>query len=287
MYRLIALDMDGTLLDSQKQVSERTLRAIKKAAEQGKILVYCTGRAPIELTDFREQMPEIQYAICNNGASLWDMHKWEMTDGSELATELIARILKASEKEEHLLQLYSGAAVIYDEYTEEKVVRGGLAEYIPLYRRIVKTISGYEEYFVNSYDPETAAGGDCEYEKIPVNKFSLHLTGVAPRERLKKKLDRLNLPVEIRRSNRYSLEVTAKGVSKASGLRMVCTRLGMELSETIAVGDGGNDLDVMKIAGFGIAVGNAAEEVKKIAGAIVADNDHDGCAEAIEKYLLG
>lgn len=278
MYRLIALDMDGTLLNSQKQVGRETAAALREAAACGKYAVYCTGRGPIELIDFRELLPEVKYAICNNGATLWDMQDWKMTEGSEVAPELIRNILETSRKEEHLLQLYSGADVIYDRYSEEMIEKVGLGEYIPLYRRIVKTVDGYEE---------TLLSGGSGFEEIRVNKFSVHLTGIAPRERLKKKLDRLGLPVEIRRSNRYTLEITAAGVSKAYGLRRICEELQIPAEETIAVGDGGNDLDVMKAAGLAIAVGNAADEVKKIADVLVADNDHDGCAEAIRKYLIG
>lgn len=272
MYRLIAFDLDGTMLNSEKEITPDTMSAVKEAVRAGKEVIYCTGRAPSEVKEFRELLPEVRFAVCNNGSLLWDMREWKAAEENVLSKDLIAQILKAAASEEHLVQLYAGEEVCFDEFAEEKVIRCGMGEYLPMYRNIVVKLHGYE------------AGG--AQAKIRINKLSVHLTGVNPRERLKKRIDRLCLPIEVRRSNRYTLEFTSDGVTKAYGLRQVCDRLGIRPEDCIAVGDGGNDRDVLMAAGLGIAVENAAEEVKKIAGAIVADNDHDGCAEAIRKYLL-
>jgi len=271
-YQLIAFDMDGTMLNSEKEMTPDTVAAVQEAVKCGKTVIYCTGRAPAELRPFRKLLPEVRYAVCNNGSLLWDMREWKTTEADILSKDLIAQILKEAAPEEHLIQLYAGEDVYYDEYSEEKVIRCGMGEYLPMYREIAVKLCGYE-----------ACGGQTD---IDVNKMSVHMSGINPRERLKKHIDRLQLPLEIRRSNRYTLEFTSRGVTKAYGLRRVCDRLGIRPEDCIAVGDGGNDLDVLKFAGLGIAVGNATDEVKKIAGAIVADNDHDGCAEAIRKYLL-
>lgn len=271
-YQLIAFDMDGTMLDSKKEMTPDTVAAVKEAVEAGKEVIYCTGRAPSELAMFQELLPGVRYAICNNGALLWNMREWRAVKESVLPKEVIAQVLKEAAPEDHMVQLYAGEKIYYDEYSEEKIIRCGMEEYLPLYRDIVIQLHGYE-----------ACGGQMD---IDVNKLGIQMTGINPRERLKKHIDRWDLPIEIRRSNRYTLEVTSGGVTKAYGLRMICDYLGIRPEDCIAVGDGGNDLDVLKAAGLGIAVGNAVEEVKKIAGAFVADNDHDGCAEAIRNYLL-
>lgn len=272
MYRLIAFDLDGTMLNPEKEITPDTMSAVKEAVCSGKEVIYCTGRAPSEVKQFRELLPEVRFAVCNNGSLLWDMREWKAAEENILSKDLIAQILKEAAPEEHMVQLYAGEDICYDEYSEEKVIRCGMGEYLPMYRNIVVKLYGYE-----------AGGAQMD---IRVNKLSVQLAGVNPRERLKKRIDRLHLPIEVRRSNRYTLEFTSEGVTKAYGLRLVCSLLDIRPEECIAVGDGGNDLDVLKAAGLGIAVGNATEEVKKIAGAIVADNDHDGCAEAIRNYLL-
>jgi hypothetical protein len=83
-----------------------------------------------------------------------------------------------------------------------------------------------------------------------------------------------------------SLEISAQKVDKGIGLKKLCEYLGISIDETIAVGDGYNDLEALKAAGLSIAMGNAVEEIKEIADVVVADCDHDGCAQAIEQYLI-
>ena len=83
-----------------------------------------------------------------------------------------------------------------------------------------------------------------------------------------------------------SLEISAKNTTKGLGLQKLCEHLGISIDEAIAVGDADNDLDVLKRAGLSVAMGNANDNVKKIADVVVEDCDHDGCVQAIEKYLL-
>ena len=84
-----------------------------------------------------------------------------------------------------------------------------------------------------------------------------------------------------------SLELTATGVDKGVGLTKLCEALGIPVSASIAVGDADNDLSVLRTAGLAVAMGNALDSVKAVSDVTVADCDHDGCAEAIYKYLLG
>ena len=82
------------------------------------------------------------------------------------------------------------------------------------------------------------------------------------------------------------MELNAPGISKGRGLMALAERLGLALDEVMAVGDSGNDLTMLEAAGLGVAMGNATEEIKQAADVITADNNHDGVAEAIEKYVL-
>ena len=83
-----------------------------------------------------------------------------------------------------------------------------------------------------------------------------------------------------------ALEITADGISKASGLKILCKKLNIPLEQTIAVGDSTNDIEIMKVAGLSIGMGNSMQEVKDICKVLVSDNNHNGCVEAIEKYLI-
>ena len=93
------------------------------------------------------------------------------------------------------------------------------------------------------------------------------------------------LPVEYASGIPNNFEITAAGVSKGAGLRLLCRRLGLDIRQTIACGDEGNDVSILRAAGLGVAMGNATAEAKAAADVVVADCDHDGVAEAIGRFL--
>ena len=127
---------------------------------------------------------------------------------------------------------------------------------------------------------------DLRYRPEPVEKLALHFPGQESRLRALARLEAASLPVSINFGNKFTLEFTVPGCSKGYGLEKLCEYLGVPLARTIAVGDSENDNEAVRAAGLGIAVGNATEELKRLADAVVADNDHDGCAEAIDRFLL-
>ena len=121
----------------------------------------------------------------------------------------------------------------------------------------------------------------------PVLKLNVYHTDPAARERtLTRILDR-GLPVVCARSETTSVEINGAGIDKGSSLMKLCSMLGIDPSETIAVGDGDNDLAALRTAGFAVVMANGTPAALREADAVVADCDHDGCKEAIEKYLMG
>jgi hydroxymethylpyrimidine pyrophosphatase-like HAD family hydrolase len=94
-----------------------------------------------------------------------------------------------------------------------------------------------------------------------------------------------DLPLQPVVGEAASLELTPAGVSKALGLKLLCEHLGLSLAQCVAVGDAGNDLDVLQAAGHAVAMGNATPEARAVADEVVADNDHDGIAEVIARWF--
>ena len=115
----------------------------------------------------------------------------------------------------------------------------------------------------------------------------INIFTVTPEERIKLQKSVSHLPVMLTNSEPNALEITADGISKASDAAISeSKKLNIPLEQTIAVGDSTNDIEIMKVAGLSIGMGNSMQEVKDICKVLVSDNDHNGCVEAIEKYLI-
>jgi len=117
-----------------------------------------------------------------------------------------------------------------------------------------------------------------------VEKLNLFSASADIRERLHSRI--CGLPLAIAFAEGASLELSPRNVSKASGLVWLCGHLDIPLHKTIIVGDADNDAQVLRIAGLSVAMGNALPHIKELCDVVVADNDHDGCAEAVDRYLL-
>ena len=121
---------------------------------------------------------------------------------------------------------------------------------------------------------------------VPMEKCNIYHHTPEERTVTEEKIKAAGLPVVMVHAEETSLEITAEGVNKAAGLLALCRHLDISPEETIVVGDADNDREVLQTAGLAIAMGNAADHIKALADVVVADCNHDGCAEAIEKYLL-
>jgi hypothetical protein len=145
-----------------------------------------------------------------------------------------------------------------------------MGHYTPLFESVATKVDDIREFY--------------EKNSIPVEKMNLYHSTSEGRDKSKERLQQLNLVLN--NAEKTSVEISAIGVTKATGLIKLCEHLGISIEETIAVGDADNDIDILKTAGLSIAMENANDEVKRICDVTVADCDHEGCAEAIEKYLL-
>lgn len=269
-YRLIALDMDGTLLSSQKEITPKTCAAIRQATAQGVYVVMCTGRGQREVEDYFRLLPEIRYAICNSGAYIYDSVDKVYLYPHPLSEELLAQVMDVMEPRDTLAQIFV-EGVPY--FTQEKM--DSIDTYQVGYFKDLFLKSGI--VCANAYDVARA-------HTDRVFKFCFYHR--SPEQRSESRQLLAHLPLEMADAETSSLEVSPAGIDKGATLRTLCDHLGIHISETIAVGDSFNDLSVLKVAGCAVAMGNAREEVKAVCDLIVADCDHDGVAEAIETLIL-
>lgn len=270
-YQLIAFDMDGTLLDSSKRVLPSSTAAIARAVAAGKTVAISSGRCPVMIELDQASFPDVRYAICCNGTVLYDLAEHRVVSTEALPREVIEAAVTALGDEDAMVDVFQGRGFFCQASHLKHMDRYHMAIYQGMYRATAWEV---KDIWPVLLDPGQT-----------YQKFIFHLTSAEARERVIERM--AGVPVEMARSEVASLEFSPKGVTKASGLMALADLLGVDRAATIAVGDADNDLEMLRAAGLGVAMGNANENARRAADVTVADNDHDGCAEAIDRYLLG
>jgi len=268
-YRLIAFDMDGTLLNSHKQIDPETLAAIKRADEEGKIIALSTGRCMPELKDYVDAIPGLKYIIGDSGAYIMEVPTRKVIFKKSIAPEIIQNIFNQTQGMDILFQIHSDDAIV-EKDKQAQMEHYQIGVYRKLFDEIMLKVDDIREYYRKNHPP--------------VYKFNLFNPDTVQRTKLERMFAKL--PIQMCYSEKTSLECSPVGVSKGSGLVKLCEYLNIPIRQTIAVGDADNDLDILRTAGLSVAMGNGNDNVKKIAKVVVSDNDNGGCREAIEKFLL-
>lgn len=270
-YQLIALDMDGTLLDSKKRVLPSSLDAIRRASDAGKAVAISSGRCPAMVALYRDDLPGVRYAICCAGATIYDLEQDKTMFEQCLDPAFVDRALEVAEGLGFfLLEVTSGANVYMQPDEVEHVEEVGVGAYAGLYRKTCTMV-----------DDAHALARELRGN---LSKLNFHFASVEARDRCRELLE--GDDVVITNAERSTMEFTARGIDKGQGVARLAQILGIDNDQTIAVGDAENDLSMLRSAGLGVAMGNALPEAVAAADVQVADNDHDGVAEAIRRYLL-
>ena len=263
--RLIALDIDGTLLNSKKEIPPACVFAIREATERGKTVVFCTGRAVSELEDFFDPLPEIRWAVFASGAGLFDIQKRSVFSLHGLPRRDADTILSVVKEKDVMPQLVIEDRDVIQASHMANLEHYHMSIYRPMYERAMTLVPDIYAY-----------AAACREDFLKIN---LYHADVPERRRTREQL--ASLAIEKVDSEVTSLECSALGVSKGSGLLRLCEALHIPPEASMAVGDADNDIPMLRAAGLGVAMGNAADHVKAAADRVVSDADHDGCAEAI------
>lgn len=269
-YDLIAFDMDGTLLNSEKKISKETENAINRAIAYGKTVILSTGRGLEELNDYKEIAKNIRYYVCESGALLYDSKREAIIHTNTLSVELVNQILGIVAEHDTMIYYIGDGIGITEKEKVPHMAHYQMERYQDLLDKNITQVLDILNYY--------------EEHNIPLEKINVFCTTVEEKKALKKKLKVLDITVND--SELTALEILPNGVSKASGLKILCGLLDIDIRQTIAVGDSDNDREILKAAGLSVAMGNALQEIKQISDVIVRDNDHNGCVDAIEQYLI-
>lgn len=268
-YKLLATDMDGTLLGSDKQISKKNQDAINEALEAGKIVLFSSGRCIDELKEFFPMFPKMRYVLCESGAGIYDLEEEKFLYRKTLDPSCVEEILRYVHEKDVMIQVLTQNHSVLSREDYENLDHYYMA--------------GYHGHFTR-----TALITDSSYEyckDIGWRAEKLCLYHENPEERLVTKERFESLPLCLAYSETTSLEVSPQGVDKGIAITRLCEQLGITTEEVMAIGDGFNDMSILKTVGLPVAMGNAVPEIKEICAHVVADCDHDGVAEAIYKYL--
>jgi len=268
-YLIVALDMDGTLLTSQKTVHPDTIRDITEASEKGVHVVYCSGRAPVELKEYISILPCMRYAICLSGALVYDLKNHEEIYTNPVSKELAKQIAEVAKDDDSMLHLLTEneSVVRADQITHMGDFNMGI--YQAMFTKIAKTVPDMDE----------------EIEKhSAISKVNIYFRSTQARQEAYEKLK--HLPLDFAYGEGTSLEMTTKGVTKANGLLALASHLKIPSTQILGIGDADNDRSFLSIVGLPVAMGNAQEKIKSICKVITDDNDHNGTGKAIRKYCI-
>lgn len=263
--KLVAIDMDGTLLQSDKTISKETITEVKKAYEQGIEIVICTGRCIKELSEIYEHLPFIRYVIVTNGAFVYDLKEQKVLYENSIPVSLVKKIFEVSHLTDCMLHILDYECVLELDKVQQ-VDKYGMLAYKPLYKQIGTLIPNIEDYYSN-------------HEK-PIQKINMYHTSKKDRDISIKALSNFDLALTYAENS--ALEITAKNVNKGIGLTKLCQILNINKNDIYAIGDSYNDISMFEIAHCSFAMNNGKDRVKQCANYIVSDNDHNGVIEALE-----
>lgn len=260
MIRLIALDLDGTLLDPAGQITHETKTAIAQARQAGIKVVLSTGRSAQEAADFSAQAGCDNLSVCLGGAVLSDntagvhLRRWDMPP------ETAKKALELCLNRDIELMIFAGEQIVLDPFSHRSLSK---TFPYPVFHNAAVVTEDPIAYLKEHDLPLTKIHGDWNRPAYPLEELS-QLEGV-----------------ELTSSNDHDFELVPSGVNKGRTLALLALLWGIPLDQCAAVGDSENDLAMLQAVGFPIAMGNGCAAVKAAACHIAPDNAHEGVAQAI------
>ena len=268
MIKLVAIDMDGTLLNSKKELLEETKQYFKDfhKKETDTLLVLCTGRPESGIRPYLKDLgylEENHYIISQNGANIYESRTGKRVMDAFLDSAAIQKWIELGKK--HGISVM-GAGVDYY-YCFDQEPTEWMEFDVKLVSGKLKRIPTKESLNTDFY--KILLMGDEEQ----LNEFETFI----PQE--------WRDEFYVVRSQKYLVEVLTKGVNKAFGLEKLAQKLNIQPSEIAAVGDAANDIEMLEYAGLAIAMGNASEEVKSISDILTDTNENNGVIKAIDNLI--
>lgn len=270
--KLIAYDLDGTLLDDEKRLPEENIAALSAAADRGIYIVASTGRLYDGIPELIRQLPFTRYCIVSNGASVYDAAERRTVLRDEIPMERALEVCEYMDALPVIYYSYHADAGRISRRHFEVVEQYIPAVLLPDFYRVCTSVEDLHE------DIRRHGGG--------VQKLQMHFRDRALRLREFDEFPKHFPELMITTSLPTNIEINSTDANKGHALLGLCGLLGIDPAETMAFGDGSNDISMLHEAGIGVAMANADAEVKAVADVITDSNNAAGVAKMIRKIVL-
>lgn len=265
-YEILVLDIDGTLTNSEKLITDKTKEALFALQQRGHKVVLASGRPTPGIMPIAEQIRLKEYGgyiLAYNGAKVMNCQTGEVIYQKSLPQESIKDIYDAAKEFKTGLLSYDKDGIITPEEPDEYIRKEAKINHLP-----IKKVDNFVDYI-----------------NYPVNKCLLTEDGLYLAEVETELKKRFRGKLNIYRSEPFFLEIMPQNIDKAYSLGKLLEVLGMTKDQMICCGDGYNDLSMIQYAGMGVAMANANDQVKEAADFITLSNDEDGVAHVIQKFM--
>jgi len=283
MKKLIAIDLDGTLLSSHIEISQENVQAIQKAQDAGHIVMICSGRAPEDIKNVLAKTPLSCPLAGSNGTMV-------VADGKLLSQisinkENVKTVAKILNETKYPFKVYTSHGIYVASTWTERILA-----FLEENKEFSNNLSSKEYKFLTEQPKETdtvkifeniddvLAKNDLAVQKFFIPTISGKMELISTLEKIE--------GISITTSGPYNVEIMDVNGNKGNGIKVMAEYFSIPIEDTVAIGDNFNDVPMMDVAGLSIAMGNADPTVKEKADVVTLSNNEHGVAHAIEKYIL-
>ncbi len=290
MYKIVTVDLDGTLLNSAGEVSDYTKDIIQKSINRGTDVILASGRPINSVESIAYEIGSKNYLISGNGAIVYDIAKKEVIYDRFLNKEQVLNIVRICEEN----------SIYCNVYTEMEVIAKSLNYNVLFYykenarkaegkRTNINIVPNMYKYIEELSQERFLKVTVCDDNRMIFNSIirklklinDIDVLDVSHMSRKVIKDGTSQIPIEY-----YYTEITNKNVNKWTAIEFLLNKLHIQREDVIGIGDNVNDKEMIENAGLGVAMGNSSPEMKAIADVVVSDNNSEGVAEVIKKFVL-
>lgn len=289
MYKMIAVDLDGTMLNSYGEVTENTKRVVKQTIQKGTDVIIASGRSIDSIKSIAEEIGSSKYMIAGNGAVVYDIKTNQILYEKYIPKSKAIDIIKSCEQNSIYYNVYTNQSIIADSlrYNVLYYYKENLKKEDAKKTRIT-LVDNVPKYIEEMKDEKIMKIFICDRTKSVFNsivkKFSeisdLDVLDVSHMSRKVIKHGTVDIPIEY-----YYTEISMKNVDKWYAIEFLMDKLGIQKEEVMTIGDNMNDKKMIQEAGLGITMKGSSPSVTEVADFVTEDNNHEGVAKAIEKFV--